>query len=146
MAIPGAVDSRCKTVLLWGTCTMLRRVDWFDAQRCYSRRMAHVWVEKLVQGPEKSACFFGLLRWSVGCHCLLRSRCPCSDQLLNIKQSAFMTIAFEAIHLKLDILCPSQSRVSMIWSQSKWEHTFYIFQESVLCCFEFNCYMSVELQ
>ena len=103
MAIPGAIDTSCKTVLRWGTCTMLRRVDCFDAHRWYARRMAHVWVEKLVHGPEKSACFFGLLRWSVGRHCLLRSRCPCSDRPPTIQRSAFMSIALEANRFNFDV-------------------------------------------
>ena len=77
-------------------CTVRRSIDWVDAHPCRTRRMAHGWVEKLEQGPEKSGCFYGLLRWSVGRHWLLRSQCTYSRQRTRIRQSAFMLIAFGA--------------------------------------------------
>ena len=77
-------------------CTVRRSIDWIDAHPCRTRRMAHGWVEKLEQGPEKSGCFYGLLRWSVGRHWLLRSQCTYSRQRTRIRQSAFMLIAFGA--------------------------------------------------
>ena len=46
------------------------------------------------QGPEKSGCFWDLLRWSVGRHRLLRSRCTHSRQSRSIRQSAVVLIAF----------------------------------------------------
>ena len=65
----------------WGQClrvwirspaghllTVRRRIDWFDAHHCRTRRNVHVWNEKLEQRPEKSDCFCELLRWSVSCH------------------------------------------------------------------------------
>ena len=46
------------------------------------------------QGPEKSGCFCDLLRWSVGRHGLLRSRCTHSRQPWSARQSAVVLIAF----------------------------------------------------
>ena len=46
------------------------------------------------QGPEKSGCFCDLLRWSVGRHGLLRSRCTYFRQPWSPRQSAVVLIAF----------------------------------------------------
>ena len=63
-----------------------RGVDRSDAHQCRHRRGAHGWV-KVGQGPEKSGCFCDLLRWSVGRHGLLRSRCTHSRKRWGIRQS-----------------------------------------------------------
>ena len=76
--------------------TVRKRLDWFDAHQCRARRNVHGWDEKLEQGPEKSDCFSELLRWSVGCHQLLRSQQTHFDQRMPIKQSAFMLISLWA--------------------------------------------------
>ena len=74
---------------------------------CRHRRSAHVWVEKLEQGPEKSGFFCCLLRWSVGRHGLLRSLCIHSRQRLSISQSALTLIAFKAENVEIakDVPC-----------------------------------------
>ena len=61
---------------------------------CRHRRSAHVWVEKLEQGPEKSGCFCDLLRWSVGRHGHLRFRYTHFRHGWSVRQSAVLLIAF----------------------------------------------------
>ena len=77
---------------------MQRGVDWLDALRCRARRIAYEWVETVGAGARKSVCFWGLLRWSVGRHGLLRSRCTHSRQRCHRRQSAVVLIAFWGLH------------------------------------------------
>ena len=77
---------------------MQRGVDWLDALRCRARRIAYEWVETVGAGARKSVCFWGLLRWSVGRHGLLRSRCTHSRQRCDRRQSAVVLIAFWGLH------------------------------------------------
>ena len=54
------------------------------------------------QGPGKSGCFCGLLRWGVGRHWLLRSQCTYFRQPWSSLQSAVVLIAFKAEIAEID--------------------------------------------
>ena len=56
------------------------------------------WMETVGAGARKSVCFWGLLRWSVGRHGLLRSRCTHSRQRFDRRQSAIVLIACWGLH------------------------------------------------
>ena len=77
---------------------MQRGVDWLNALRCRARRIAYEWVETVGAGARKSVCFWDLLRWSVGRHRLLRSRCTPSRPRCSQRQSAVVLIALSGLH------------------------------------------------
>ena len=79
---------------------MQRGVDWLETLRCRTRRIAYEWVKTVGEGARKSVCFWGLLRWSVGRHGLLRSRCIHARQRWGRRQSALTLIAFQALSIR----------------------------------------------
>ena len=81
---------------------------------CGHRRIAHVWVEKLEQGPEKSGCFKCLLRWSFGRHRLLRSRCTYFPPLRRSCLSALPLIALKAELVEIAKDVPADTRLLSI--------------------------------
>ena len=79
------------------TMQMECRLAWRSVDAYQRTSLTGGW-KLLEQGPEKSGCFCGLLRWSIGRHGLLRSRCTYFRHPLSSRQSAVVLIAFWGLH------------------------------------------------